>query len=222
MKKSLKLLSSIFLLLTIMPLSNCSSNDVDISYTAQSPFYSYSMIGDLQQIYSINNHAKEDGYDAFSVFQTEFKDTFAYESSENIFLLNPGDDEYGWIPHYRPKSFSVYTKNANDNSLSNIVVIESMTIFDESLGAINSNNQIQDGGYEWSLKIVAIFGAIPSNDFNTEMISLEFGNNYNGDFTNYINLYLEQTCIGTCYYKENSTISNSWFENYFRKNLIKE
>lgn len=47
--------------------------------------------------------------------------------------------------------------------------------------------------------------------------TLEFGDNATeiGIPKTYFNIYILQTCIGTCYYYANSYVSAKWFTDYF-------
>lgn len=62
-----------------------------------------------------------------------------------------------------------------------------------------------------------------SKEINKTNIYLEFGikNNPNYFGSKYINIYLDEECIGTCYYETNAFVSKNWFQRYFYEYLVR-
>lgn len=206
----------------------CSSGDADdfngtdepteIKFTAVQPLYAYHP-NTMQLLVSYTNHAQTDDYDSFGAFYAyyskEYKDTVPYD----FYLLKPGDGITGWLSDCLYKEFQIYKRTeVSDGS----VIHEYMMLRDEELENTSSTNaEIEDGESNRNITLSVWSAPVPSTVTGLDY-RLEFGNNNDdGNFANYINIYVNETCIATCYYDAVCVVTYGWFSRYFKENLFR-
>lgn len=93
-------------------------------------------------------------------------------------------------------------------------------LYDKSLQETTAENDIPDGESNCNISFSIILCPVEKSIEGKNFI-LEFGNNYSGNMSNYVNIYIEESCIATCYYKTETSVSLNWFLDYFKNNLIR-
>lgn len=166
-------------------------------------------------LYSSSNRAIDDGIDIFEEFRQYYKD-YKFSSNTTHCLLKPGDNELGWGSHNLLKEFYIY------ESVDNEFIVEENLYFnlDEFSSAYeNDESNELDGKVKWNLHL-NIYLATIEKDINSNDYILEFGITKAQE--TYVNIYIDSHCIGTCFYDCKAEITQTWFEIYFKQNLMKE
>lgn len=224
MKRVFATLITFFMLAFIL---GCSPDNVnsaaktegsgEIYFTAIEPVYEYD--SSMQSVVYYSNYAKDDGYDSFNEFYNYYLDEYKDLISYGFYLLQPGDNILGWLPDCLYKEFQIF-KGADNSDYS--IVHEYIMLNDDELGNSKSaDSDIADGVSDHDI-ILSVFLAPVDETVTDNNYRFEFGDNYSeDDFSKYINIYVNETCIATCYYSTSCEITYTWFSGYFKKNLIR-
>lgn len=200
-----------------------------IAFTAEEPVY-----GPREReetVASFTNRGPDD-YDAFADFYNYCQNNIGNKLNEDFYILNPGDNEIGWLPYIREKDYYITAERIeSDGTFISPMISEYLQIYDKVLGdATLYKLEGFEGGTELSFVMQVYLAPVPQ-DFETSFApSIEFGNKNTDRYWKsgiwkeepYFNIYLGQRCIGTCYYYTNCYISKTWFEKYLFKNLIRK
>lgn len=215
-------------LLSMTLLCACSSesntlppNQSTINFTADAPKFCETDLNSKEQIIGFENRAKEDNYDVYADFTSYYTNNIKDKITGDFYLLNPGDGLTGWVPHNLFKAFYLFADEVHEDRFSNPLILEDIFLYDATLDKSNLySSEILDGEVNWNIQLRAILPPISNITTNKNNFFLEFGDNYCNE--TYVNIYCEQTCIATCFYKTKVDLSYNWFANYFNKNLSKE
>lgn len=232
MKKSVSILISIFSAALICCAAfGCGSKQAEITVlekVATAPFANIELIENsnykkleyIEKYRAIEAEASEESTD-YDIFLKYYNGDFKTLCDSRFVLLNPnwGEELSPWESQQK---FNILAEEINADSVKNPVIIQSFNIYDKQLGNRSENDYTEtvEGNYPSSVKICMV--SVPSKFERIKTIALEFGKCENTEryvFTDYINLYSDGKCVGTCYY-DNSEISVEWFLNYFKNNLI--
>jgi len=232
MKKSVSILTSLFLALLIgCAVSGCESKKAEITVSetvATAPFANIELIENsnykkleyIEKYRTLEAETSEESTD-YDIFLKYYNGDFKTLCDSRFVLLNPnwGEELSPWESQQR---YNILAEEIEEESVKNPVIIQSFNIYDKQLGNRSENDYTKpvEGNYPGSVKICMI--SVPAKFKRIKTISLEFGEWKNTEryvFTDYINMYSDGECIGTCYY-DNSEISVEWFLNYFKNNLI--
>lgn len=217
--------------------SGCKDDEISLPpMTAEAPYYEYDSISDLTLCKRFSKYDKrfEEGiseeeyenYDAYNEFIDYYNGEFKNSCLDKFYLLNPGYPQEGWGPYMNTRDFEIYTEEIKeDEAYVNTLVSESIMLYDRKIGSPYDSNHyhgepVLDGASHWTI-YMRIFLFPIANELDGE-IRLEFGE-YNSEkwrFDHYINLYIGETCLGTCYYDAAVEIPLSWYQNYFKTNLF--
>lgn len=231
MKKSVSILTSLFLALLIgCAVSGCESKKAEITVSetvATAPFANIELIENsnykkLEYIekYRTLEAETSEASTEYDIFLKYYNGDFKTLCDSRFVLLNPnwGEELSPWESQQK---FNILAEEINADSVKNPVIIQSFNIYDKQLDrSENDYAEPVEGNYPSSVKICMI--SVPTKFKRIKTISLEFGKCENTEryvFTDYINMYSDDECIGTCYY-DNSEISVEWFINYFQNNLM--
>ncbi|MBE5730514.1 MAG: hypothetical protein E7350_01005 [Clostridiales bacterium] len=153
-------------------------------------------------------------------YNTEFKDAF----DERFLLLDADDNEIGGCC----TGFQIRVcAESVDGEYVNPMIIDYRDVFDESIKYYNYYKELNSiGGAFCTVDLSTYLVPLP-NDFNKELLreggylNLVFGQERDTEYPRtYCNIYVGRTCIGTCYYSVNATLTYRWFERYFEENLF--
>ncbi|MCM1437901.1 MAG: hypothetical protein NC131_01640 [Roseburia sp.] len=211
-------------LLSITLLCACSSEPSDrstINFTADTPKFCDTDLTSKKQIIGFENRATEDNYDVYADFTSYYTNNIKDKIVGDFYLLNPGDGLTGWVPHYLDKAFYLFADEENEYGFSNPLILEDIFLYDTALDKSNEqSSEIIDGKVDWNIQLHVILPPVTDITGDGNNLIFEFGNNY-ADET-YVNIYCEQTCVATCFYKTKVNLSYNWFADYFNTNLLKE
>lgn len=194
----------------------------EIEYTEDMPMYEL----DLEDVRKEGNIASFDNMrcgeeeDSFELFLEYYQKEIKGNRNLSYSILDPGNREKGWLPHLRRKAFDFYKKG------DDFLVNEYMMIYSEALGYPFGGNLDYEGGTECSFVLNLYLAPIPDEILKSEYqigIGIKFGKIEEPKtvYEQYMNLYLNDTCVGTCYFHTRSNyISATWFEKFFIKNLL--
>lgn len=209
--KALKVFISVFVLTVCCLFAGCQKK---IEYTAEQPIYSGRTAIEMEIQAEFSNYCKEN-YSAYK----NFYDYCLSEFPNGVYLLKPlkaEAEQTSWSAYPLPQIYSIYKDKINND----ILISESFTI---NYPKTNKKTHL-DGETEYSIR-VTIYMPLTS-DFNGDELTLEFGENYNyQDGQKYVNLYIEEKCIATCFYdispNTRKKFTYKWFLNYFKDNFVK-
>ena len=199
----------------------------EIEFTAQEPKFRHSLPDGraLKTFYgpeTDSNEALEDCEKLGEYITNELKQEYDCD----FYLLKPQFE----CPNYIYIVNAVYDKSLDDVSgkISEIALFESFNIYDEALGDETWQQVDYHAPYLWSVSFTLHLKTLPKEheknpEYLKRNLSLEFGRCDDTDWDycrDYINIYVDDTCVGTCFYVTNAYISQTWFENYFKNNLF--
>ena len=178
--------------------------------TAETPFY---------EIPPASSSPQEFYY--YQEFEDYILGDFKEVNSNAFYYIEPFiefDDDideriYGW-------SFGVYSETVNNRDL----IIENFTFYDEELGGwvkdYYGDELPPTGVVDYSVSLTFIFPTLETKPTGRELV-MEFGMYSSSEwiFDKFINLYIGESCIGTCLYHEGSEVPQNWFANYFAHKL---
>lgn len=196
---------------------------VPIEYTAEAPVY---LPRGEEFVYkSFTNHIDE-SYVPFIEFKNYLQNEFSIQYPFTFYFLNPGDDEGGWESHHRRKYYAITSESVPENDiLTSPMIYEELMIYDEILGdSTEFQYEGLDGNVVWSIYLQLCFTSLPQDipkEFHPIYLNLIFGKTNNEVWDKYFNIYVNQICIGTCYFQTTAYVSQTWFENYFYENLVR-
>ena len=191
-----------------------------VRFTEQSP--AFSQRETEKTIVNFESYADEENPDAFDEFYNYIQDELSGMTDDYFLVLKAcGENIDGSLPLFR-RDYSITALGEDQNGmLIGPMVNENIYIFDKVLGDNSYDYDMpKPGTFECSLRLSVFLSAIPEElaDYKSSLL-LKFGNN--GSLSEcYINIYFGKTCIGTCYYESNAYVSENWFLNYFRNNLL--
>ncbi len=182
----------------------------EIEFTAQAPVYSFFLPKKEQVIASFDG--------PFEEFHQYYVSEIEQKQSLQFYLVNPDPYEDSSDPTPLLSKDYSYISSEEENLP---MVIESMRIYNEVLGDANFNVvPIEETYTSISVMMYLILVPLPEGATNvSRQLELEFGRQENTESMykdGYINLYWQDTCIGTCYYNVNCYISRTWFEIFFK------
>ena len=163
-------------------------------------------------------HIRFDHHEDSSVSFNGFVEYCQKELSDyHLYLLAPITDAYDFHPN-RHRTYSVFLEETEGDIATNVIFYERLMMYSQILGS-EFDASTKDGYVPWSIDLqiflVPFEEQLPLSD-----IDLRFGKTDNDYWCNYINIYILDKCIATCFYRENAQISKKWFENYFKNFLI--
>lgn len=196
----------------------------EIEYTEEKPMYEFDRedVRKEGNIASFDNMRCGEEEDSFELFYDYYKEEIEGKRNLHFSILDPGNREKGWLPHLRRKAFDFYKKGED------FLVNEYMMIYREALGyPFGGSNLYYEGGTECSFVLNLYLAPIPDEILKSEYqigIGLKFGkiDEPKTIFEQYMNLYLDDMCVGTCYFYTYRHISATWFQKFFIKNLLIE
>lgn len=156
--------------------------------------------------------------DKYNDFLNYYDEDIVKNRGDHYYLLNPGFEPlFNPISrHYR--DYYVYINPIEEGSF---VIEEEIQIFDQGFAQEEYN-------YETGIVPVTAwlryFAIAVDKTIKEDQFFLEFSTDSSGlsdvlKNWSYANIYIEKTCIGTCYFRKSDALTIEWFENYFRKNL---
>lgn len=156
------------------------------------------------------DRARDESLD-FAHFLAIFREKY---KEAPICLLSPIEQE----DDFHPLTDRIY-KVCRDKA-GRICVTERLQMLSEDL--YESPGWYQgEGGMPWSLRLeITLFPEVSLDRNFLEGLRWEFGNNGEGGFNEYVNLYCYNACFGVCYYQTNAYISERWFGEYFHEHLV--
>ena len=205
----------------------------NIVYTANRPIYELKDLQNMKRLYNLEAYWYEsDDYDILSEFLELYLKNIRKDDAF-YYLLNPRDEDIGgvsedsenhetvWFPYYIDCSFKycVSSEIAYVNEYLTLDVTELGWKYDYGIDD-------PDGTVRWNIAFNIIFAPV-SEIGSSDEIAFEFGNNLSNDYginsKTYINIYVGEYCIATCYYREQVGVDLyvEWFQKYFEKNLFK-
>lgn len=192
------------------------------SFTAESPFYSATDFIQNNNIYKNFNYNELPPFtDPYEEFERYYKTQFKAVSDMQFYVLDLGEP-CGDMATDRRRSCNIYGNLNTEEKLENPFLSQSVEIYDKELGGYHDKELYwKDGWTNWSI-IFSIFCAPVEREAEGEL-RLEFGTlnaGTNWFYNNYVNLYIGNICTATCYYVEGVKIPLTWYENYFKNNLI--
>lgn len=185
-----------------------------IEFTASKPIYGKD---ENRKIYaSFNNDGEEPmNYQGFLEY---CKKEIADKIEDYFYCFEPLLDEYDNRPN-RWKEFDILYDDIADGKFVNPVIREFYMMYTPVLGDVdNIFDAGMYGGVPQSLTMDLYLVPVPLGTSRYPIV-LEFGNNGSGNLNQYINIYLDEFCMGTCYYEEFAYVSQNWFQCYFLNNL---
>ena len=183
----------------------------NIEFSAQSPIYknpqSHTTVASFEQIHF---------EDFLEYYQKEIKP----KHDNDIYLLAPMAQGMDIYREEMYRTYSVLAESFDEQQIVNPMIYERLKMYAEGLG-----EHVVSPSYKvtrWSIDLEIYLSPI-AKGIKESNVYLEFGNNNQDDIwgTDYINIYLNEDCIGTCYYKTNTYVSKNWFERYFYEKLIR-
>ncbi len=214
------LITLIITCVTALELGGCKEKIVRPEFTAESPCYGNA---DLLQ----NTLYKEFffdtlpyGLDPYDEFVKYYKTEFKQVSDKDFYVLNLGEpvDDPALD---RQRYCNVYGQLNTDNELENLFLFEGVEIYDESVGGwLDNVDEIKPGYHNWTIYLSIV--CVPVENELIGEFTLEFGRlkEKDGICDSFINIYCQSICIATCEYREGVDIPLSWYENFFKTNLI--
>ncbi len=162
--------------------------------------------------------------DSYGEFIDYFDEHYAKEGL-SAYLLDPKFGISFVGPYCRQeRDFYIYSELNGDKN-QRYLFQESITVYDPDYFKEPDTDMV--GGYYWTVSM-EYFTAPVTEQVSGNHYLLEFGESrkpYDPNterFYKYINIYVGDICVGTCYYRENNhPVTAEWFENYFRENLTK-
>ncbi len=222
MKKiSLSVLSLISFAFMAVTAGGCDKT-VRPEFTAESPFYHATDFIQNNKIYkNFNYNELPPSTDPYEEFERYYKTQFKAVSDKQFYVLDLGEP-CGDMATDRRRSCNIYGNLNTEEKLENPFLSQSVEIYDKELGGYYDKKLYwKDGWTNWSI-IFSIFCAPVEREAEGEL-RLEFGTlnaGTNWFYNNYVNIYIGNICTATCYYVEGVKIPLSWYENYFKNNLI--
>lgn len=131
-----------------------------------------------------------------------------YDSGSMFFL------KYGIEPHPSLNKSAHYI--AYDSG--ELRFVETFRIYDKDLGCRPDTPGIPSG-IVYSFDSICIIKPLVTKYTGGEF-SYEFGNNHDGYYIKYANVFYNDECFSTFYYNPDVPITQEWFENYLSENLI--
>lgn len=196
--------------------SGLNNSDEKIEYTAKKPMYEWSDINDYMTLIAEFTNRGKENYNVFDdcleYYRTEYKSTSSYE----FYLLKPGDNNVNWLPDCLVKEFHIYKGESGRTD----TITEYIMLYDEKLQNLTANDDVPDGINNCNISLSIILCPVEKN-IEGNNFTLEFGDNYSGNMSKYVNIFIGESCIATCYYKTEASVSFNWFLDYFKKNLIR-
>lgn len=189
-----------------------------IEYTAAAPVVEYIHVRyDSYWKMDYNTGKRElifEPDDPNTKFITEESDVFTEYYRENygnknMFFLN-----YGVEPHMSLSDPATYIAYECDE----LRFVEQFRVYDEELGSYIDPPGVASGIW-CSFVSVCVIKPLKA-EYTGDEFYYEFGNNHNGIYSKYANIYCGEECFATFYYDPCVPISQEWFENYLNKNLI--
>lgn len=196
----------------------------EIEYTAKAPIFAPKKGAVIIQSVNNRDHMENDDYSAFADFYAYYQREIEGKYGLNFYLVDPNDHETGWIGHFRDKEFIFSAEQADGENLTQPMLYERLSIYDEVLKqypGYEYEGSGLAGGANYSIDMKLYLMPFPEEIIKDQIIRLEFGNNSSYGTDEYFNLYLEGTCVGTCYFKRSCYISKTWLTKFFKRNYIK-
>ncbi|MDE6598386.1 MAG: hypothetical protein K2K60_07085 [Clostridia bacterium] len=191
-------------------------------FTTGSPFFNVSDVMQNNQIYrSFNTDTLPLNNDPYKEFISYYKSEFKEVSNKQFYFLDLGEPS-GEIAVDRKRSCALYGNLNSENKLENFFLAQYIQIYDKDLGGYYDKKlSDKDGQTNWSIILSFICAPVECEVYGE--ISLEFGTLNTGTnwfYNTFVNIYKDNLCLATCYYVEGVEIPLSWYENYFKNNLI--
>ena len=172
-----------------------------------------------KEIEKDENHTSKTKYECFEEYYNgEFRqiceDKFYY-----INLTRVEPEQQKWFSIIGDFIMIMVEKDSEtQTSLVNPVIYQNFEVYDYYVGDSRDNGSIAPWTLDFNAYMLPVQGELP-----IEEMTLKFGKN--NDRTHiprdyYINIYLGETCIGTCYFDTNVSISYEWFEDFFTRHLV--
>ena len=190
-----------------------------IELTAKAPVYG-PREGEILLANIRNDYSGDDIFANFmNYYNTEFRETF----TEEFILLNVLSNI---IDPCCGHNFYVYAENI-EGEYVNPMIVDFRNVYDESIKCYDYYDWDREGiiGQLITASLSIYLAPIPS-DFDKDLLRgdnfrLKFGEQETEENPkHYCNIYVGGTCIGTCYYSTNATLTYRWFERYFEENLF--
>lgn len=199
--------------------TGCGTQSSDIEFTADAPIYNYNELRGKNRYVYFENRKKED-YDIYKDFTEYYESDIKDKIDGGVYFLYPADGITGWENGFLEISYSMFADGIENEKYVHPIITQYMSVNDTSL-THNIPDEILDGNTP-CITLEMVSG--PISEFITDRdFKLEFGNNFDGVTNTYVNIYIDETCVGTCYYDENNfTVPYDWFVNYFKNNFSKE
>jgi len=205
---------------TALGLGGCKQKIVRPEFTAESPCYSST---DLLQ----NTLYKEFffdtlpyGSDPYDEFVKYYKSDFKQVTDKNFYVLNLGEP-IDYFEADQSRHCNIYGTLNNNCQLEDLYLMQGVEIYNENVGGwLDNVDEIKPGYHNWTIYLSII--SVPVENELIGEFTLEFGrlNETDGICDSFINIYCQSVCIATCEYREGVGIPLSWYENYFKTNLI--
>ena len=164
----------------------------------------------------------EFSYDKFiDYLNGEFKNN----SDASFFVWEPNNRTLELEGYMHTWMFAVMADRITESGeFINPKLLHYVKFYDEQWGG-TTRDEPMDGFYSHTFEMLIISVAVDSDP--TDELSFEFGINdselsYN-DYAYYVNAFVGESCIATCYYSpysEDIDIPLSWYENYFKTHLF--
>jgi len=190
-----------------------------IEFTAQAPVYDFSALDGYERIKYFDLYPSEDksNFESFmDYYNTEFREAF----DEKHFLLKCSETE---VP-YGNQIYSVCAQNI-DGEYVKPIICDLRRVRDEAINSYEYYTYVDGGIYgllstvELNIYLVPLPEEYYLYDYWRGDLRLVFGRGEENKL-DYFNIYIDRTCIGTCYYETHATLTYRWFERYFQENLF--
>ncbi len=217
----------IILLLTLcglaLPVVGCKKM-IRPSFTAEKPVYTFIDLNDNSAYKSFIFEELPIGCDPYWEFLNYYNGEFKSVCNKHFYILDLGEPDGDPLIDRR-RSCYIYGNISENLSLEKGFLTTGLQIYDKEIGGYYDKKLYwKDGWTNWSIKLEIICSTVnekPEGDYVLEFGKLENDGNYEKYiFKNYINIYCGNVCVATCFYVEGVKIPLSWYENYFKNNLI--
>ncbi|MBO5286478.1 MAG: hypothetical protein J6B16_06240 [Clostridia bacterium] len=231
MKRFLTLFLSLILSLSSLMLISCKESN-NIVFTATKPEYTNLTIFENEKTnyLSVSNASREegvyppDGTSCFNFFKQKYEHNIKNKIDGGFYFLDPGDGNVGFYPDLLYKTFDFYADDYIDAKYLNPIL--SQAVYIDNLPFVTYQNHSSSNNGDARL-ILQFFYTVLPNEITSKDFTLEFGNNYT-DYNpayNYINIYVGDYCLGTCFYRICDCgcveLNSGWFEQYFESYMYR-
>ncbi len=218
MKKILCLCLTVLMLVCCFGFIGCEKED-DINYTAEKPILNFETEWIEEFDESENKTYKYWTYKGFELvgrfnYYKDFSEYYSTNLKDNkLYLFSHPNEDLRPMPPDEQGGYN-YFKNKQTGEM---IVFECYKYYDSSLGVIDCGEK---AGCSTHILYFCIF-IKPIESAKADLI-FEFGKltRANGSIEKYINVYSGEECFATCYFDNNVYISQEWYENYLKTNLV--